>query len=588
MLGPSFLICCPLIAAFLTEELPVEWSTPVGEGFSRPVAAQNSVYVSDRVPGSSQSGVVAVDLGTGEVLWRTAFEDSPKPSQENYGGGLGPHATPAVDETRVYALGFSGTLVAVERRSGSIQWSVDLVKDHGAKPVQFGFGASPIRHRDLLCVMAGGTSGVMALEPETGETIWQSPPFQASYVTPEVVSFQGEAQLVCLFESETVGLDLDDGEVLWSVPHVRPGLTNYAMLHSLDEGGLIVSGQGNLGTRCLDVARNKERWDATVRWHARAVRFSHGRIIERNGFLFGSNGSMLCALATRDGALAFKLRGFGEFNLVNAEDCTVQVDEEGTLALLDVNAERVLVTRELPLLQAKAWASPTLANRRLLARDAEQLVALRLPENLAPATALRSIETGYQPGKPVVPPALLAYCEGDYRDDEGARWTLELKGDSLRGRIPSRPKDILFTPRSENQFTDSAGGTLEVHRSETGVPDSIEWQPAEGPVVRARKVARAQNPVEIKIAERWLGRWSVDGSMIVEFQHDQDQLVARASVYDGVIFAVTQESPTRLWLEAQNATYGIPDILLVQQDDQRWAHQATNTYQVSRALKEDD
>ncbi|MEM9381678.1 MAG: PQQ-binding-like beta-propeller repeat protein [Planctomycetota bacterium] len=564
-------------------ELEELWSVPLGGGFSSVAVDGGLAFASFRAPGSEETTVLSLDVASGEEEWRASFHDPGRAGQEDYGGGRGPHATPLVRDGVVVVLGYGGALVGLDRNAGRVLWSVDLIRDLGARPVQFGFGASPVAHEERVLVMSGGEAGVTAFDLTTGEVAWRSPAFEASYVTPLLTSIDGSDQLVCLFQDETVGLDPEDGSVLWSVPHARPGLTNYAMVTDVGGGRFIVSGQGNAGARRIDVVRDGSGWRATVGWSCRSARFSHGRVVRLGEHVYGSNGSMLCAVSIDDGSLAFKLRGFGESNFVAAKGVTLRLDEEGELTLLRLSPERIGVLGRRRLLEGKAWAAPTVIEGDLvLARDARRLVALRLLEGSTGTAEAVWTETGYDGGATRLPAAVLAFAAGRYVAEDGGTLTLRSDGSTLEVSLPGEETARTLVARSESRFDGPDGGRLELVRGTAVTPERVTWTRAD------RKLTAARVPIVAvdlgaRARERVLGAWRVAGAIDLDLRAERGELAASSSQYPGVTFRVTPESDERLWLDAVDAPYGIPRVLIEVDGDGLAIHQDTDTVRGVRA-----
>ena len=80
------------------KDLKVLWRKPVGDGHSSPVVAGGKVFVFTKVKDKDQEEISAYDAKSGEMLWHTAYDRAPFFSVF----GLGPQATPAVADGRVY------------------------------------------------------------------------------------------------------------------------------------------------------------------------------------------------------------------------------------------------------------------------------------------------------------------------------------------------------------------------------------------------------------------------------------------------------------------------------------------------------
>lgn len=557
------------------------WSLPLGPGFSGIATHGEALFTSLREE-DSRTRVVCVERENGEVRWGRSFADPRRKGQENYGGGTGPHATPLIHRGRVFVLGFGGTLVALDEMSGEVAWSVDLVEDYGVEPVQFGFAATPVAYGELVIVVAGGEAGVLAFDAETGDVAWDAGPLDAAYVTPVLVDLEGTPHLVCVGENRTWGFDPQNGEVLWSLPHFVQEQTNYAMAVALDGQGVLVSGQGSRGIRRIDVTSGASGWSARVNWHARAVQFSHGRVVERDGVVYGTNGSLLCAVDTSDGDVLFKERGFFESNVIPFGEWNLRIDEEGELTLLKLQPERIEVYARHDLLESKAWAPPLISGDVVYARDAERLVAVQIVPPAAQEKPIQSVDTGYSPDEVKVNPAWLAFAHGRYASSDGLEIELVAANDVLSARRSGDDSPLVLIPRSQNIFAAPGLGALELLSGEGPEPRALEWT-REGRQDELRRLPRTLVAPTAASRTTLAGTWQIPGAFELEFAvSDDGELQATGSAYPNVSFRVEQESPTRLWLMAVRAGYGIPRILVEVRGEGLVVHQGSETYPAVR------
>src|SRR5687767_6299895 len=95
--------------------------------------------------------VVAFDVATGKEAWAT-----PHGSAFHNDRGDGPRGTPTVDGDRVYALGGSGDLSALEARTGKLVWTKNVLKEFGGSNITWGISESPLVVENKLVVNAGG------------------------------------------------------------------------------------------------------------------------------------------------------------------------------------------------------------------------------------------------------------------------------------------------------------------------------------------------------------------------------------------------------------------------------------------------
>src|SRR6185369_478139 len=108
--------------------LKIVWRAPVNAGYSGPAVAGGRVFLTDFIRSTGSRGTeraLCFDEKTGTLLWKQEWP-------VNYGStGFenGPHATPTVDGNRVYVLGASGILVALNTVTGETLWKKDYIKD---------------------------------------------------------------------------------------------------------------------------------------------------------------------------------------------------------------------------------------------------------------------------------------------------------------------------------------------------------------------------------------------------------------------------------------------------------------------------
>src|SRR5207247_9834985 len=114
-------------------------------------------------PRGGDEVVACYDASTGAPVW--THRDAARFFESN--GGAGPRGTPTLSEGRVYTLGATGIVNALEAGDGAVVWSRNAASDLGAKVPDWGFSSSPLVVGDAVVVAASGTLG--AYELATGK-----------------------------------------------------------------------------------------------------------------------------------------------------------------------------------------------------------------------------------------------------------------------------------------------------------------------------------------------------------------------------------------------------------------------------------
>ncbi len=112
------------------------WSRPLGEGHSSILAEGGRIYTMYRPAGgllsyvrrSQEEVVTALDAATGKTVWEYKY---PSPTDGvDFSQGAGPHATPLIVGNRLFATGTRRELMALDKASGKLLWSHDLIKEY--------------------------------------------------------------------------------------------------------------------------------------------------------------------------------------------------------------------------------------------------------------------------------------------------------------------------------------------------------------------------------------------------------------------------------------------------------------------------
>ncbi len=217
-----------------TRDLPVEWSeskniqwkTPVhDQGWSTPVIWENQIWVTTATEDGHNLYAVSVDFKSGKIIHdKLVFEV--KDPQRKHDPNSYATPTPVTEEGRVYVhYGTHGT-ACLDTKSGNILWKRD---DLNCNHVQ-GPASSPFLYKNLLILHIEGNDVqyVVALDKETGETVWKTdrpkeqyekviPLYRKGYSTPIIIQVDGKDQLISVGAQTCHAYDPLTGEEIWSI-----------------------------------------------------------------------------------------------------------------------------------------------------------------------------------------------------------------------------------------------------------------------------------------------------------------------------------------------------------------------------------
>lgn len=381
--GPSrdFEVADPGLAESWPEGgLRPRWSRPLGEGYSGIAVVDDRLYT--LYGEDAEEVVVSLDTGTGEEIWAYRYQ-APRPEGMRLNYGPGPHATPLVAAGRVFTVGTTGQLLALDAVSGELLWRHDLWAEYGGFRLRRGYGASPIAWGEHVIVAVGGEApGAMAFAMADGAVVWRSEPFDSAQSSPVVLQVDGESQLVQFIQDEVVGLDPDDGSLLWRHPHGSFGPYNISTPVLGSDGTVFVSSAYNGGSRLLQLSRGEEGTRVEELWHSKRMGIHFTNALRVGDLFFastGRSGVVAAALAADSGELAWKSRTVGRASYIRVGQHVLALEAEGRLMLLQLGPDGPEVLAESQLLESQSWTAPALAGHRLYVRDRERILAVDLP-----------------------------------------------------------------------------------------------------------------------------------------------------------------------------------------------------------------
>jgi outer membrane protein assembly factor BamB len=349
---------------------PVElWRRPVGPGWSS-FAVLGDLFYTQEQRGADEV-VSAYTLATGAPVWR--HHDKVRFWESN--GGAGPRATPAVANGRVYTLGATGVLNALDARTGGRVWTQDAAKDTGAKLPEWGFSGSPLVVDDLVVVAASGV--LAAYDARTGVRRWIGPEGGEGYTSPQLATIDGVTQLLLMSGTGLASVNPRDGTPLWQhdwkgYPIVQPALT--------PDGGILIAANEMSGTRRLAVTHTGNSWSAEERWTTNYLKPWFNDFVVHKGYAFGFDGTIMACIDLTDGARKWKggRYGGGQLVLLPDQDALLVVSEQGELALVGATPDGFRELARVPAIEGKTWNHPVIAGHVLLVRNGEQMAAFRL------------------------------------------------------------------------------------------------------------------------------------------------------------------------------------------------------------------
>lgn len=356
-----------------SQKPPVEmWRRPIGPGWSSFSVRENLFYTQEQR--GEQETVSCYTLTTGQPVWK--HSDAVRFYESN--AGAGPRGTPTLSDGRVYTVGGTGILNALDATNGSVIWSRNAASDTHTTLPSWGFASSPLVVGDIVIV---ATAGVLAAyDVANGQPRWTGPTGARGYSSPHLVTIGGTQQVVLLTTEGVTSVAPNDGKVLWQHAWAGDGIVQPGMTA---DGDMLLgsgSGMGNVGLRRIGVTQGTGGWTTTERWTSSDLNPYFNDFVVHKDHAYGfDSGEVSCIdLKNGEGKWRGGRYGMGQLILLADQDLLLVVSEAGELALVKASPDQFTEMSRFKALTGKTWNHPVLVNDILLVRNSEEMVAFRL------------------------------------------------------------------------------------------------------------------------------------------------------------------------------------------------------------------
>jgi len=350
---------------------PVEmWRRPIGPGWSSFAVAGDLLYTQEQR--GEHEIVSSYRVSTGEPVWQ--HRDPVRFWESN--GGAGPRATPTLHGGRVYTMGATGVVNALDAATGALLWTRNAATDTGTAVPDWGFAGSPLVVDDVVVVAVSGQ--LAGYDAQTGATRWVGQPGGGGYSSPHLATIDGVTQVLFLRGARTISVAPADGTLLWE--HVWEPSVSIVQPAMADASDVLVNnsdGMGGGGVRRLAITRDSTGWHVDARWTTRGLKPYFNDFVVHKGHAFGFDGSILACIDLADGARKWKggRYGHGQMVLLPDQDLLLVLSEDGELALVKAAPDGFSEVARMRALEGKTWNHPVVVGDTILVRNGEEMAA---------------------------------------------------------------------------------------------------------------------------------------------------------------------------------------------------------------------
>jgi len=405
-----------LVARIPPNGLPLLWEKKLGTGYSAPSVVGSTLVLFHR--DGPEERVEAVDALTGEPRWKYSY---PSDYVDPYGYNNGPRCAPLLTTNRVYTFGAGGLLSCLDLADGRKIWQRATGQEFKVPEAFFGVGSTPVLETGRLLVMVGGqtNSAVVALDPDTGKTLWESVGSknwsgqtmfdfpgeprvewrdyekQASYSSLITTTVHGRRVTWALTRQGLVALDPATGAVWFSRWFRSRANDSVNAMTPLVVGPEVLISSAYFRSGSVRLSMGPGMTNYTTVWKGLGLEQHWSQPMLVDGHLYAFSGrnepdAVLRCVAWADGTVKWERNEswpkhsgeqppvFGRGSFIHADGKLIALGEGGLLGLFRPNPAKCeeLGRWQVPQLKHPCWSAPVLAAGRLYLQGEDRLVCL--------------------------------------------------------------------------------------------------------------------------------------------------------------------------------------------------------------------
>jgi len=341
----------------------------LGDGHTSASVTGKGIYTTGMINGNGF--VFAFDL-KGKLLWKKEYG---KEWTESHNGV---RSTPLIINDKLYLLSAFGQLFCMSCTDGKTIWTIDLVKQYGARNIEWGITENLLHDGNALyCTPGGKDAAMVALDINTGKQIWKSIGIdeKSAYCSPMIINLSNKKILVTIMERSICGFDASTGALLWKSPFkmdpdVHPNTPVY-------KNGLLfcTSGYG-LGSVMLKLSADGST--VSELWKNAKLDPKIGGVVVLNDRIYGTgdrNRSLFC-IDWQTGNELFSVRNLAPANIIANNGLLYIYSESGKVSLVEPQADKfnIISSFSVPFGANPHWAHLVIKDKKLYVRHGTSLM----------------------------------------------------------------------------------------------------------------------------------------------------------------------------------------------------------------------
>jgi outer membrane protein assembly factor BamB len=276
----------------------------------------------------------------------------------------------------------------MDASNGTILWSREAHKDYHGEFNKWGISESVLlTDKAALYVTGGSVTTIVAFDKTNGKLFWKTKSLgeTRAYASSILIDWAGKKVVVAQTANEIMGVDSDNGEILWSYNliqyHIEESGRGANTITPVFYKGEIFTSSGYNHPATLLTLANDGR-SVSLKWKNADLDTHHGGVVLIDGNLYGSNwesnskGKWI-SVNWMTGKTNWEKDWFTKGSIVSADGMLYCYEErQGHVALVqpDTKEFKIISTFKVNGGEGPFWAHPVIYNGMLFLRHGSSLM----------------------------------------------------------------------------------------------------------------------------------------------------------------------------------------------------------------------
>jgi outer membrane protein assembly factor BamB len=227
----------------------------------------------------------------------------------------------------------------------------------------------------------GKGNTLIALDQATGDVLWRVLDDPADCSSPVLIRFGGRDQLLVQTRTGLVGVDPNNGELIWRQSWSREN----AFTTPIWTGdGLVfcTTGMDNPG-RVFRLLERDGAFSAEEVWSSSKIKCVVSTPVRMGDYLVGGTGAnpgFLVAVNMQNGDVTSRKRGYDVPTIIRAGEKLIILSQDGLLALATLNSGELTIQSSCKITERYSFSMPALVQTKLYVRDRKHIMAFDLAQ----------------------------------------------------------------------------------------------------------------------------------------------------------------------------------------------------------------